>query len=442
MLTVGFLLPSSDYLFDPFRGDPHSHFQLLTVLEWHFGARVQVSLIDLRGIKREFAQYHIPACDVYLHSVYTLDYAEQLETVETLRRRFPEAKHIAGGPHAVTFREESLKVFDALVLGDGERCLVEALEDLERGSLKKVYEQRALIDINEYPFPRRHFLPASAVARPGLVSLKNTPGYEKLRSTTVIFSRGCPYDCRFCAIPEVREYAPGVRYRKPEFVEEEIEYLKKEYGVEGISLLDEISIPLPRAQAVAHLEAIGRTGIVWRAQCRVDGITPEIAKLAREAGCVTMAMGVESVSQRSLDLISKRINVAKTRESIRLLKEAGIECRIYMILGLPGEPEDIVQQTWDFIEETDPESVYLSVFTLRPGTEVYTNPERFGIKRVSSDWSKTMHMYGRYDAETPDLTFEYQETTPWGRGFTAREIVGNYLELQDRIKASGRGPVK
>jgi radical SAM superfamily enzyme YgiQ (UPF0313 family) len=442
VLTVGFILPSSDYLFDPFRGDPHSHFQLLTVIEHHFGPRVAVSLIDLRGIRKEFAQYHIPGCDVYLHSVYTLDCEEQLSIVRSLRERYPGAKHIAGGPHAVTFREESLNHFDAVVFGDGEHCVVEALEDVENGRLKQVYEQRALIDINVYPFPKRHYLPASAVARKGLLTLKHKPGYDQLLSTTVIFSRGCPYGCFFCAIPEVRAYAPGVRYREPRLVEEEIEYLKSEYGMQGISLLDEISIPLARKQAIQHLEAIGRTGIVWRAQCRVDGITPEIARLAREAGCVTMAMGVESVSQRSLDIINKKIVVAKARESIRLLKENGIECRIYMIVGLPGEPEGVVEETWDFIQETDPASVYLSIFTVRPGTEIYTNPARFGIKQVCSDWKKTMHLYGRYDQETPDLTFTYDEVTPWGRGLTPQEIVGNYLELQERIKASGRGPVK
>lgn len=442
MLSIGFVFPSSDYLFDPFRGDPHTHYQLLTVLEWHFGTRVTVSLIDLRGIKREFARYHIDECDVYLHSVYTLDYEEQLSIVANLRERYPKAVHLAGGPHAVTFKEEALTIFDALVMGDGEECLIQAVEDIENGRLRRVYEQKTVIDINRYPFPQRKFSPAATVARKGLLSLKNKQGYDQLMSTTVIFSRGCPYGCHFCVIPEIRQYTPGIRYREPQLIEAEIEYLKREYGIEGISLLDEISIPLDAKKAAAHLEAIGRTGIVWRAQCRVDGITSETARLAREAGCVTMAMGVESVSQRSLDIINKKIDVARARESIRLLRENGIECRIYMIMGLPGEPEDIVQRTWDFIRETSPESVYLSIFTIRPGTEVYTNPAKFGIKSVTSDWNRTMHMYSRYDQETPNLTFEYEEVTPWGGGFTPQRIVANYLELQELIKNHGMGPVK
>ncbi len=442
MIRIGFVFPSSHYLHDPFRGDPHSHFQLLTVLECHFGERVKASLIDLRGIVREFAHYHIPECDIYLHSVYTLDYEEQFEIVSFLRERYPKALHIAGGPHAVTFREESVKVFDALVMGDGEECIIQAVQDIENNSLHKIYEQKTVLDINRYPYPYRHYLPASAIARPGLLTLKNKPGFDKLLSTTVIFSRGCPYCCHFCAMPAIREYIPGIRYRRPDLIEQEIEYLKREYGIQGISLLDEISIPLSLEQAIPHLEAIGRTNIPWRAQSRVDGITPEIARLARDAGCVTMAMGVESVSQLSLDIINKRIDVGRARESIRLLGEQGIECRIYLIIGLPGEPEDIVDQTWNFIKETNPVSAYLSIFTVRPGTEVFQNPGKFGIKKVSSDWGKTMHMYSRYDAETPSLTFEYDELTPWGAGFSSQRIVENYLELQNRIKEAGMGPVR
>ncbi|MBF0127526.1 MAG: hypothetical protein HQM02_09995, partial [Magnetococcales bacterium] len=66
-MRIGFIFPSSNYLFDPFRGDPHTHYQILTVLEDHFGARVELKLIDLRGIDLAAAIYHIPECDLYLH---------------------------------------------------------------------------------------------------------------------------------------------------------------------------------------------------------------------------------------------------------------------------------------------------------------------------------------------------------------------------------------
>lgn len=437
MLSIGFIFPSCEYLYDPFKGDPHTHFQILTVLESHFGNRVNLSLIDLRGIKKEFAIRHIPECDVYLHSVYTLDYNEQISIVRGLRGYYPKALHIGGGPHATLFRDECLRTFDSLILGDGEESIVQAVKDITSGGLKKTYRQKSALDINVYPYPSRKYLPRSTIARRDMMTLKNTSGLDKLLGTTVIFSRGCPYKCYFCFMPLTKEYGLGVRYRKPEFIKAEIEYLKSEYGIQGINLLDEIGIPLSLYRAIPHLEAIARTGIVWRGQCRVDGVTPQIAKLAKESGCVALGMGVESVCQRSLDIINKKIDIKRARESIRLLKQNGIEVRIYIIIGLPGEPENVVQETWTFIQETNPELVYLSLFTVRPGTEVYNCPEKFGIKRVYADWESTMHMFGRYEDETPTLTFEYDEQTPWGKGASKEKIVNDYLELQSRLKQYG-----
>lgn len=202
-------------------------------------------------------------------------------------------------------------------------------------------------------------------------------------------------------------------------------------------MLDEIGIPLSAKKAIPHLEAIARTEIVWRGQCRVDGITPGIAKLAKESGCVAMGLGVESVSVRSLEMINKKISISRAIGSIALLKKNDIEARIYLIMGLPGEPEDITEQTWSFIEETQPDLVYLSLFTARPGTEVFKHPKKFGLKYIDTTWENTMHMYGRYETEIPEFTFEYEEQAPWGKAHGKENIVNEYVELQTRLRESG-----
>jgi len=437
MIKIGFIFPSSHYLFNPFKGDPHTHLQILTVLDQHFGDKVALSLIDLRGVDRDLAHYRIQECDIYLHSLYTLDYNEQVSIVTELRNRFPKAKHIGGGPHAAVYREECLRTFDVLVLGDGEESITRVVNDFMSSGLKRVYEQDNPIDINRYPYPSWKFLPEATIARRGMMTLKHKEGYDKLLGTTVVFSRGCPFRCSYCAMPQMKTLSPGIRYRDPKLVEEEIEYLKRDYGMEGLNVLDEIGIPLSMEEAVSHLEAIGRTGITWRGQCRVDGVTPDIARLARESGCVAMGLGVESVSQKALNLVRKQIDAEQARTAIRLLKENDIEARIYLIIGLPGEPKDVVEKTWSFIEETNPDLVILSIFSVRPGTEVFDNPGRFGIKWVSTEWDNTMHMFGRYEEEVPTLTFEYEKSAPWEESFSNERIISNYMDLQARLRECG-----
>jgi hypothetical protein len=127
-LSVGFIFPSSDYLDDPFKGDPHTHFQILPLSKPPLAA-MWTSHFDLRGIKKRFSYYHIPECDVYLYSVYTLDFDEQVSIVNNLRRGYPQAKHIAGGPHAGLFQEECSKIFDSLIIGEGETTIIQSLDE-------------------------------------------------------------------------------------------------------------------------------------------------------------------------------------------------------------------------------------------------------------------------------------------------------------------------
>ena len=429
-MRIGFILPSSDYLYDPFRGDPHTHFQILTVLEDRFGADVELSLIDLRGVKREDARYHIGECEVYLYSLYTLDYAELVGIVRYLRERFHEAVHVAGGPHAVLYQEDTLRDWDTVLVGDGERIIVQVMEDLIGDRpMRNKYVEEEKVDINAYVYPRRTWLPASAVARKGLMKTKAMPEYWELLGTTVMFSRDCPYRCGFCAIGG---NSKPVRYRRPDLIEQEIMYLKGEYDVEGISLLDEIVVPGERDKAVAMLEAIGRCDVKWRGQTRVDRMTKEMARLMRETGCLTMSLGVESAVQECLDIVNKRIKVERSRDTIKMLKEEGIECRVYMMSGMPGEPEDVVERTINFWRETNPDVVTLSLFTVRPGTDCYVRPERYGIKRAAG-WQNMMNLQGRYEDETPKLSFEYEK----GKGFSQERIIDNFMRLQEKLEEWG-----
>jgi len=297
-----------------------------------------------------------------------------------------------------------------------------------RSALKKLYRQQAPVDINAYPFPSRSFLPKSAVAMSGLLSKE----YSKLIGTNVLFSRGCPFNCHFCA--NLTKGTP--QYRSSELIKEEILYLKREYGIQALAMKDDQSIPVNKAIACKSLQAVAETGIKWRGQSRANGISLDMIKLARAAGCVEIAVGIESVCQKSLDIINKRIDFQHARQYLKNLKNEGIYTRLLLIIGLPGEPKDIAARTIEFIKETEPTTVLLSLLCPLPGTELFNNPARFGIKlKKDVPFEKYTTAFGRFDEnEKPALVFEYEKTTPFGESMSNEEILDNYNIVQKYLR--------
>jgi radical SAM superfamily enzyme YgiQ (UPF0313 family) len=190
---------------------------------------------------------------------------------------------------------------------------------------------------------------------------------------------------------------------------------------------------------MAHLEAVGRTDIKWRGQSRANGISPEVVTLAKEAGCVEIALGIESVSQSVLDNINKRLDIKEAKKYIQLLRNTGIGVRLNLILGLPGEPDDIVEQTLAFIDEAEPSSVIMAYLYPVPGSEIFKHPEKFGITINTTDWRRYSAVAGRFsEEESADIIFDYNDNVmPWGKGMDKEQIHDNYTRLQDILRERG-----
>lgn len=425
MLKIGFVHPTNKHNYDRFRNQPLVELYLLTIIEKHFQEKVELSLIDLRGIEDKYIFHHIPERDVYLYSISTPDFPEFYNILINLRSLYPNAKHVAGGPHINIFPEQCKMLFDAIVIGEGEESIIKVVDDILNLRLEPVYTQYGHVDLNSYPYPERKYLPKTTIVSTGILPGENF----NLLASEVIFSRGCPGNCYFCANKKLN-FGP-VRYRSPELITEEIEYLKKEYGIKAIALRDDHSIPQNPKIAKPLLEAIGKTGIKWRGLTRANGINPDMVKLAWESGCTDIGIGIESASSNVLKLINKGINLDEAVKYIKLLNKTGIAVRLHFILGLPGEPDNIVKQTLDFIEETNPRSVLLSVLCPMPGSEMFEYPDKFGIEIDTTDWEKYHVIFGRFDVkEYPDIVFHYKK----GKGLDKDKIIQNYVELQTILR--------
>lgn len=428
MLNIGFVVPTGKRNYDPFRNHPLVALYLLTIIEQYFNEKVNLSLIDLRG--QDKILNHIPKSDVFLYSVATPDFSEISGIVQELRSIYSQAKHIAGGPHINLFPEQSSSVFDTIVLGEAEESIIEVINDILAMNLKPIYKQKNSIDINKYSYPSRKYLLRNAVITYGLLAKK----YSALRATSALLTRGCPFNCHFCA-NKYLTFGP-VRFRSPKLITEEIEYLKKEYQIEALAFKDDNIIPVNQRIARPFLEAIGQTGIIWRGQTRANNIHPDMVKLAWESGCREVSMGIESVSPTVLKIVNKNIDLKKAKDYILFLRKTGIFVRVNFILGLPGEPDDVVEQTLKFIDDAGVESVFLTIFTPISGSEMWQHPERFSIKLCKTAKYNAVLVFGRFNAEEipTALDFTHDEVTPWGKGKTSERIIQDYIKLQSILR--------
>ncbi len=203
-------------------------------------------------------------------------------------------------------------------------------------------------------------------------------------SANVVASRGCPYQCNWCAKP-----ISGNKFqaRSAEAVVAEIRELKELYGVEHIWFGDDI-FALNRRWTEEFADAIERQNCVlpFKIQSRADLMTQRTVDALARAGCAEVWMGVESGSQTILDAMDKGLRVTDVRGARERLQAAGIRACYFLQFGYPGETWAEIQQTIALVRSTRPDDIGVSVSYPLPGTSFYERVRaQIGAKRNWTD---------------------------------------------------------
>jgi len=166
------------------------------------------------------------------------------------------------------------------------------------------------------------------------------------RSITMITGRGCPYNCSFC----YRNFGRRLRHRRIDSIVEEMHEVVDRYGIGHIDFLDEIfNVDRDYVIALCKRMIAERFRFTWRCTGRADLVDRELLQLMHEAGCRWIGYGIESGSQKMLDGMGKRQRVENVERSIQLARDAGIIVTGTFILGLPGETEESIKETEQFM---------------------------------------------------------------------------------------------
>ena len=234
------------------------------------------------------------------------------------------------------------------------------------------------------PFPIERYVTAP----------KFYPFNQDDRVFDVVTGRGCPYACNFCY--RDNEY----RIRPYDDILDEMEYLVDRYKLDGFYFVDDLMM-LSEKKIKGLCEGILGRGmrIKYNMSGRVNTVTPEIARLLKASGCVSIYYGVESGNEDMLHTMSKRTSLSQIRDAVRLTREQGIYCEYGLMFGQPGETAETLRDSIDLIKEISyGEYRAQKIFGCVPfpGTGLYTwckqtgrlaDDADFYDRYISKDWS-------------------------------------------------------
>jgi radical SAM superfamily enzyme YgiQ (UPF0313 family) len=260
---------------------------------------------------------------------------------------------VAGGPHVSFVKEESLKHFDSIVIGEAEIVWKKVLEDLEQDCLKEIYTGGPA-DLSDSPTPRYDLLPRSFFVQ-----------------RVVQATRGCPYTCSFCTVPSIN---PGFRMRPISHVIKDIKYNSfKFWWQRKIVWFWDDNLLANKSYAKQLLRAMAPLKKWWLTQASIEiGKDDELLVLMKQSGCIGVFIGIESFGKGALQDAHKVQNLVHDYASaIENLHKHGIAVMAGIIAGFDTDTADTITGMAKKLFAIGIDVPFISILTPYAGTPLY-----------------------------------------------------------------------
>ena len=333
--------------------------------------------------------------DIVSISALTPTIGVALDSADKIKQVKPDTIVVLGGYHPTSEFKSVLAEpsVDVVVRGEGEYTLLELVQTVEAGgdlrnvsglafhgetdcSLVLTPDRPVIQDLDELPFPAFHLFPMEK--------------YRILNITTnvatIITTRGCPMQCSFCSSAAL--HGDKLRRRSYQNVCDEIELRLKEENIDTIAFMDD-TFTLNKRFVRDFCQEIKRRNLKfwWGCTSRVDSLDEELLQTMKDAGCITIFIGVESADQQVLEKMNKNITVSKTEKAFRLARKVGIRTIASCVIGMPEDTKRTINKTLDFVKKLNPNYALYSLATPYPGTRFYNEAFKKNLI-VINDWSK------------------------------------------------------
>jgi len=335
--------------------------------------------------------------------MFSTDWVEIKPLVNMIGEKFREKYFIAGGEHFTAAPEiclEQCKDLDAVSMGEGEETLIEICNAIDSNSswfnipglvvrdnnkFIKTEKRNRLTKLNEIPKPAWDLVPIN-----NYLDLNLSFGVERGRTMPMLASRGCPFQCTFCSSP----YMWGTKWiaRDAKLVADEIEEYIEKYNINNIDFYDLTAIVKKSWIIEFCNELISRNlNITWQlpSGTRSEAIDDEVVPLLYKSGCKNMSYAPESGSENTLALIKKKVKLSRMIKSLRSSVRIGINVKINIIIGFPGEThKDILMTLWYIIKFSfaGAHDISVMVFAPYPGSELYDSLKKKGVIKHDDEY--------------------------------------------------------
>lgn len=333
-----------------------------------------------------------PLCIAITTTFYVVN-LPVVEMVRFIREHNSNVKIVVGGPlignHQRNYQGESLKAAlddigaDIYVLdGQGELTLSRIIACLkEDGDLSKVPN---LMYYDEKTLRRTKTQPENNSLDENYIDWRSFLAADLGRTVQTRTARSCAFKCAFCNYPS---RAGALTLTSLPVIEQELDSMLEVGGIKNVVFIDDtFNVPFPRFKEICRLMIRKQYPFNWFSYFRCSNSDEEAISLMAESGCKGVFLGIESGSPAILTNMNKAATIEKYATGIELLRRYGIMTFGSFIIGFPGETEETVDETMEFLRVTQPDFYRAQLWYCEGGTPIEHQREKFGITGEGFVW--------------------------------------------------------
>ena len=379
--------------------------------------RTDNNLHNLQGLtSEEIVEKIDPKTFIFgISLMFSSEWFAHRDLIEKVKKKYPNIIIIAGGEHASAIPEYVLNdcpSIDYVIKGEGEFSMLEFTYGMfnkknvtEITGISFLNKEKKFIDngpskriehIDKLPRPAWHLLkPENYFTNSFTIGLAK----GKLRNMPILATRGCPYQCTFCSSPTM--WTTRYIMRTPKEIVDEIEWLIKEYKANDFEFFDLTAI-IKKSWMIEFCNELKRrniNNITWQLPVgtRSEALDEETLKAIYETGCAYICYAPESGSERSLNIIKKRVKLNRLAQSIKSAVKIGHTVKLNFIIGFPHETlTDCLKSILFGIYCSFRFGVYdvnYSMFTPYPGSELFEKLKKDKKLDVGDNYFKKLMAY-------------------------------------------------